>query len=291
MGLDVREGGQRLEELCSTYLPFNARAGWGSGDEAFPSLLFINSAVPDRDTRDRLIGQNQAQIPETAPTYDLPDVRNLAAGTHDRNAVISRASGKISDRSQLALIENYPSIELFSLTEVPDRWIDLSTYSIIFISRSDLQSLAKQFPSRKAALEQWLAQGTVLVVYDAGDEFEHLQEIEKLLELPPLPDAEKKGVPYRNWITDKDSDKNQRVKQYGNSSQYYQNTAGQILAVPTGNVVEMKKESAADPANPPNNKQSQHPRRRIRFQEKWTSGNGCWLPFRVSGRVGPFAMA
>lgn len=260
MGLEVREGGQRLDELCVTYLPLNARGGWGSGDEAFPSLLFISSAVPDRATRDRLLAENQAQIPETAATFDLPDVRNLAAGTRDRNASVSRAYGKITDRSQLALFETYTSMDLFPLAELPDRWIDLSTYSILFISRDDLKLLAKDFPQRKEALQQWLAHGTVLVVYDAGEEFEHLQEIEKLLELPPLPDANKKGVLYRNWMTVRDSD-DHRIKQYGSSSQNNRIVAGGRLGVPVPATAaaENTKKPAADTSQQAANKNSQTP--------------------------------
>jgi hypothetical protein len=259
MGLEVREGGQRLEELCSTYLPLNARGGWGNGDEAFPSLLLISSAVPDRSTRDSLIAQNFGQIPETAPTYELPDVRNLVAGTHDRNASISRSYGQISDRSQLALLENYPSMELLPPAEISERWIDLSTYSIILISREDLKLLAKSLPQRKEALQQWLAHGTVLVVYDAGDDFEQLQEIEKLLELPPLPDAEKKGVLYRNWVVARESDNDRKIKQYGNSSQNYQNYAVPAMAAPAAATSDSTTEPTSPTTNPPEKKSSNSP--------------------------------
>ncbi|MCE9528272.1 MAG: hypothetical protein K8R36_19695 [Planctomycetales bacterium] len=231
MSLEVREGGQRLEELCSSYLPFNARGGWGSGDEAFPSLLFVNSAIPDREKRDKLFADNLGQIPETAPTYDIPDIRNLAASTHDRNA--NRSYGQITDRSLLTLVENYPSLELLPPSELPERWIDLSTYGILFISREDLQTLATKFPQRKLAVQQWLAQGSVLVVFDAGEEYEHLAEIEKLLELPALPEAAKKGVPYRDWSPAKESSQPSN-KKYGNSPQSNQNYAGVAMPAMPG---------------------------------------------------------
>jgi len=239
MSMEVREGGQRLEELSSTYLPFNNRGGWGVGDEAFPSVLFVSSTIPDRNKRDQLFAENLGQIPETAPTNLIPDIRNLAASTHDRNA--NRSYGQMTDRSLLTLVENFPSTELLPPAELPDRWIDLSTYGILFISREDLQLLATKFPQRKLAVEQWLAQGTVLVVYDAGEEYEHLAEIEKLLELPPLPEGGKKGVPYRDWSPAKDSVQ-PNSKKYGNSPQSNQSFSGVTMpgmpVVPAGTTKE-----------------------------------------------------
>ncbi|MFN0021799.1 MAG: hypothetical protein ACKVP0_26430 [Pirellulaceae bacterium] len=249
MSLEVREGGQKLEELSSTYLPFNARGGWGVGDEAFPSVLFVSSTIPDRAKRDQLFAENLGQIPETAPTNLIPDIRNLAASTHDRNA--NRSYGQITDRSLLTLVENYPSTELLPPTELPDRWIDLSTYGILFISREDLQLLATKFPQRKLAIEQWLAQGTVLVVFDAGEGYEHLTEIEKLLELPPLPEAGKKGVPFRDWSPAKDSGQVNN-KKYGNSPQSNQAFSGMAMPVmptgPAGTTKETTKLASKDPS-------------------------------------------
>ena len=191
--LEVREGGQRLEDLCSEFLMLNNRGGgWGGGDEAFPSLLFVSSSVPNRDDRDKMVGAANAQVQEKNPTYDLPDVRNAVNAMHDgNNANIGFANGQISDRSLLTLLENSSCLDLMPPQELPDRWIDLSTYGVIFISRGDLQKLAKDSPRRKAALQDWLAEGCVLVVYDAGDDYQHLAAIEKLLELPPQERAEK----------------------------------------------------------------------------------------------------
>ncbi len=199
------------------------------------------------------MGAATSQIQETNPTYDLPDIRNAVSATHDGNTNLGNSSGRISDRSLLALLENSTSLDLLPPVELPERWIDLSTYTIIFIARDDLRTLATKFPQRKTALQEWLAAGAVLVVYDAGDDYQHLGEIEKLLELPPRPDAEKKDVRYSDWIPAKLADKNRRVKTYGSSSPYYGNPP---RAIPT---VETTEPSATTTKEPDKQDASQPP--------------------------------
>lgn len=231
LSVEVREGGQKLHDLSSDYLMINTFGGWGNGDESFPSMLMISSNVPLAPLRDQLIAQNTSQIPETAATNNLPDVRNIMAATHDANAGLSQAYGTITDRSMLSLLETSSRLEMLPPAEMPERWIDLSTYSIAFISREELKGLATKYPARKRALQEWLAGGCVLVVYDAGDKFQHLAEIEKLLQLAPRPDAGKKETAYRGWIPAQEGDQNRRAKYYGNSSQNYRNMP-QMAAVP-----------------------------------------------------------
>jgi hypothetical protein len=260
LDLEVREGGERLEDLCTEYLTFPNRGWGGVVDEASPSFLFISSSVPPREDRDKLIAEDAAQIPEKTPTYDLPDVRNAVSGTFFGNTNIGRSTGKISDRSLLTLLETSSGVDLASPIELPERWIDLSTYSIIFISREDLRILATQHPRKKSALQEWLAVGAVLVIYDAGDGYQNLTEFEKLLELPPRPDAAKEGTPFSGWIPANLADKDRRAKNYGNrvaSPSYYQNPAGQIVPIvpdPAANQeteVPAEKPEPYDPAKPP----------------------------------------
>ncbi|MBC7852614.1 MAG: hypothetical protein IAF94_04185, partial [Pirellulaceae bacterium] len=252
MSLEVREGGQRLEDLCSPFLMLNTRGGgWGSGDESFPTLLFISSSVPLQPLRDKLVSDAALQVAETTPTFDLPDVRNAVSATHDGNTNLGNSSGKISDRSLLTLLESSPSLDLVPPMELPERWIDLSTYSIIWIAREDLRTLATKHPSRKTALQEWLAAGAVLVVYDAGDDYQHLGDIEKLLDLPPRPDAAKKDVLYRDWISARAADKDRRVKIYGSSSPYYGNIQPPAMAtmtpVPSAPAIIQKKATSSPP--------------------------------------------
>lgn len=254
MDLEVREGGQRLEDLCSDFLNLNTRGGWGNGDESFPSLLFISSKVPLSAERDKQVASANAQITETAPAYTLPDVRNAVSAIHDANNNIGQSYGQISDRSLLTVLENSSCIELIPPVELPERWIDLSTYTIIFISRGDLQTMAKEHPSRRRAIQEWLAEGCVLVVYDAGKDYEHLGEIEKLLELPPQADAAKKGVPFRDWISATSAEKYRKTKVYGSSNNYYgakMASTATITTPETGSEAALKKPVPTDKSKPP----------------------------------------
>ena len=248
MNIEVREGGQVLQDLSAKYVVINSFGGWGGGDESFPSLLFISSTVPLAAQRDQLISQNAAQITETAPTHDLPDLRNVVAAMHDANTNIGQANGTITDRQLLSLLEASPRVEMLPPVELPERWIDLSTYGVAFISREELKSLAEKHPDRRTALQEWLAGGCVLVVYDAGDGFEHLAEIEKLLKLPTRPAASGKDVPYRGWIPALEADRQRRAKLYGASSPNYRNYG--MIVSPNGTTTTMAAESVK-PADPP----------------------------------------
>lgn len=235
MNLEVREGGQRLDDLSMDYLVMSTFGGRG-GDETFPSMLFIDAKVPSRSDRDTMVGQNAAQVPDNVPTYELPDFRNVVAATHDGNNTISQAYGAMSDRSLVTLLESAPRLEVLPLSELPQRWIDLSAFSIAFISRADLKTLGADFPEQKAALQNWLAAGAVLVVTGAGDDYEHLAEIEKLLELPPRPAAAKKGIKDRGWIPADPADQHKRPKSYGSSSPNYGiNSGGMAMATTATN--------------------------------------------------------
>ena len=248
--LEVREGGQKLEDLSAQYLMINAFGNSG-GDETFPSLLFIGANVPSRAARDKLIASNAAQIPDNAPTHDLPDLRNVVSATHDGNTNISPAYGAIPDRSLIALLETSSRVEMLPPDELPERWIDWSSYSIVFISRSDLKQIAKDFPERKTALQDWLSGGAVLVVTDSGDDYEHLAEIEKLLELPPRPDAQKKGTKYRGWQPARLGDQGKRPKTYGSSSPNYARMYGPAgMIAPTATIVEEVTAAASPGPNP-----------------------------------------
>ena len=227
MKLETREGGQRLEDLCADYVMLNNRGGFGNGDEAFPSFLFVHSKVPPREVRDRMVADDAAKVPETTATNDLPDVRNavFAMGSNNNNG--GQAYSQLTDRALLALLEISPNLNLLPPVELPERWIDLSTYSIIAISREDLLALAKEFPKRRRALQEWLAAGTVLIVYDAGQDYQHLAEIEKLLELPPLPGLAQKDIPFRGWMPASVEDRDRKAKTYNNPNAY--NQYGQMV--------------------------------------------------------------
>jgi hypothetical protein len=204
--LNVYEGGEKLEDVSGqlTIGPWGMRGD----DETLPTLLFIDYDVPDRATRDLLIGGATG----SGGSNTLPDISSLLAdigyvnfakpivtmapgGMPGRRAMggqpgappTAPSSGPLTDAQILAQAAQHSKVQFLSPAEMSPRWIELSCYDIAFISRTDLAKMARQDAAQRQALVDWLHGGTALVVYGAGDDYSHLAEIEQLLDLRPLP--------------------------------------------------------------------------------------------------------
>jgi hypothetical protein len=188
--VNVYEGGDKLEDV-SELLHFGA---WGmrTDSESNPTLLFIDYDVPDRATRDALIAS-----PPTNDTYTLPNFSQVVLNIGYQNTMMAASvaplasGGELSDAQILTQALQYPKVQLLPPDEMPRRWIELSCYDIAFISVGDLAKMAKENPAQKRALVDWLHGGPALVVYGAGGNFSQLAQIEQLLDLRPLPDAQR----------------------------------------------------------------------------------------------------
>ena len=67
------------------------------------------------------------------------------------------------------------------------------------ISLADLQQLAATQPKQCAALRDWLSTGPLLIVYGAGQRFDKLPQIEKLLQLAPISQDDPPIPELRGW--------------------------------------------------------------------------------------------
>ena len=203
--LSVYEGGDKLIDVSGTIMP----GFWGmrSDAESLPTLLFIDYDVPDRAARDRMIGV----VPGANDTKNLPDFSQLVTNIPYSNmgmatiATPAAAGGtpsvRLSDSQIVTQAAQNSRLQLLSPAEMSPRWLDFSCYDIAFISRADLAKMARQNPAQLRALVDWLHGGPALVVYGAGDDFAHLAEIERLLDLAPLP-ASKQAGGRRGWTMD-----------------------------------------------------------------------------------------
>jgi hypothetical protein len=97
------------------------------------------------------------------------------------------------------LLTNFPRLEMLPPTELPKRWIELSQYDLIMVSLADLRTLATSDPQRLRALTDWAAGGPLLLVHGVGSDFAGLADVEKLLELPPIPEPHAAGESFRGW--------------------------------------------------------------------------------------------
>jgi hypothetical protein len=189
LGVEVYEGGVRLEDLCEGQDGYSFSRGteWS---EARPSVLVIDAEVPDRDQRAAMARRWQlGNRTEPIPDWTLPDIRPLIGrfGDSELSPPASAAALKESaggDLDPLVALQQSTRIEMLSFGELPERWIDYTMFDLICIGRGDLTQLVEQHSPRWQAIRDWLVSGSTLCIYDMELDLADLQELDRLLSLP-----------------------------------------------------------------------------------------------------------
>jgi hypothetical protein len=181
--IKVFEDGRRLDEFSETVV---ARQRIDGGSSA---LLVVDAAAPRRHSQAVLQGRGSVESDQATKKSELPDVRKLVWSLTDEHPK------RFGD--PLNAIDAVESVDLLSPVELPDRWLELSTFDIIVISQAELIALGKQRPEKLRAIAEWTRGGRVLVVYESGANFSGLAELEKALQLLPHPNAE--TARHRGW--------------------------------------------------------------------------------------------
>src|SRR4029453_10033611 len=199
--IETFEDGEKLRDLSIERIGFPGINYW-EWSEARPATLIIDHNVPDRPARDTMVADYKGRGSDLNPKFTLPEPRvfsNLFPDPNRTNAYFP-GSTALSDAALLDnLLTNYPRLELLPPAEVPERWIELSQYDLTIISLADLRTLAKTEPARMRALADWAAGGPVLMVYGVGADFAGLAEVEKLLQLAPIPESQSVDNEFHGW--------------------------------------------------------------------------------------------
>lgn len=190
LGVDVYEGGYKLNDLSTSSIGL-PRSNYWNWTESSPAVLVIDSKVPLRPLRDALISKFKGAGQDKNPTHLLPDIRNLMRIFPENQfagQMLSEAESKTSsDVLLLSQLDEITRADMLPPAELPTSWLELSAFDLTFITLADLKSLQQTQPERFQALRDWLATGTTLCVYDVGKDFARLAELERLLDLPPIP--------------------------------------------------------------------------------------------------------
>lgn len=202
--IDVYHDGRLLDDLSGDTLSW-PRGNYWEWNEGAPGILVIDPRAPSMDERERLLQVMQGQSPKAAEALyneKLPDFRNLVRRFPGNNQFANNnnyvsATEKATAIQIMFELKDTIKAEILPFGHLPERWIEFTAFDLIIIRLEDLADLAKKQPKTLRALADWLRAGQTLIVYNSGDEFEGLAQIEKLLQLSPQPDAEKEK--YRNW--------------------------------------------------------------------------------------------
>ena len=183
LGSRVTVDGREVEELSSrTNLNNNTGSEWS---EAVPAILVIDADAPsllDRSRQLALYNRNSRRVAEQHMLLDIRALEMLAR----RSAYGDVSSdSKPRDMELLRRVTNTSRLEMIPPQDLPERWIGLTCFDLIIVSHDDLQQISTKQPTRMTALIDWIATGGNLLIFDMGDEYEHLGETESVLALTP----------------------------------------------------------------------------------------------------------
>lgn len=184
--IETYEDGRRRDDLSDAVgMSWNAFSGWS---EAAPTILFIDSDTPASDRLAYAIPLTTPNTKKDKKPERLPDIRPLASlFATPYNASNMSIAGldpaeDIDDRGLLAIANYFNRLDYIHPDRLPTEWVQLTSIDLIFVSLSDLRSLSQK-PATWEALRTWLSTGTTLCVYDVGEDFRDIRELEHLFAL------------------------------------------------------------------------------------------------------------
>ena len=192
----VYENGRRWKKLSSrTSINNNVGDEWS---EAIPSILVIDAAAPPAQDRTAMLVRYNRDPKVFQKKYTLADVRALEALVK-RSAFHSDSDGKhaIRDMEILRRISTTPRLELLAPSDLPDRWIGLTSLDLIIIDFNTLEAMSQNNSSKFKTVVDWAAAGGNLIVHSVGKDYQQLSKLETLLKL--FPKTKEDGFQEAGW--------------------------------------------------------------------------------------------
>ena len=186
--LDVFEDGEPVEELSREDVYVNSEGNAVNAVYSIngasnavnvgraPAILQIGGSGSDTN------GHISSLLQLGFSPWSWLAVETEAIGSSPIYAQIMQAAtpSQLSQIMQLAI-----QSRLSSAADLPQRWIDYSGVDVFLIRFPKLQSLIEKQPRQWAAIRSAVAAGANLWVYDVGDRYERLAELERLIDLSP----------------------------------------------------------------------------------------------------------
>lgn len=249
--IDIFEDGRILEDLSGERHTYNSNWDW---NEMGPGILIIDADAPERNQRAQLLldaGRGQPGALKPLSGKRLADARNvIRIFKQDRNGSAASMVGdfdtyheEYTPVSILREVEQHSKADILPPNELPEHWLALSCFDLIFISQADLIALGAQQPKQLQAIGEWTRSGRTLVVYESGEKFAGLAALEKALRLTPQ--AKANDDPYRGWRVPSEKFYNQALQNY--SENPYANYPRTTLATPGSAPEKPQPETPAEP--------------------------------------------
>ncbi len=183
LSVESYEGGRLRKELSGAS-SFNNSADDFS--EAVPSVLVIDGAAPPALLRASLVESfNRTPKHKRKESYDLPDIRALEAVVQRHGGFDGANDPPPHDMELLGGVLAASRLELLPPADLPQQWIGFSSFDLIVVPLYELQQMAQRHPATFQAIVDWASAEGNLLVYDVGNKYERLSELEELCRIYP----------------------------------------------------------------------------------------------------------
>lgn len=183
LSVESYEGGRLRKELSGASSYNNSADDFS---EAVPSVLVISAAAPPALLRASLVeSYNRTSRNKRKETYDLPDIRALESVVQRRNEFDASNDLPPHDMEVLGGVLAASRFELLPPADLPEQWIGFSSFDLVVVPLDDLQQMAQRNPATFQAIVDWTSAEGNLLVYDVGNKYERLGELEELCRISP----------------------------------------------------------------------------------------------------------
>jgi hypothetical protein len=210
------EDGQLLRPLVFTNSP-NSSYNWQSGEEAFSRVLIVGGQLPDT----------------TKLTSAWPLQRYMDSGVYSAAVQPGTTNSPVPPTMPL------PTAISRSLSELPSQWLEYTNLDVVCLRLDELAELSQKHPEAFQAVCRWTAAGGNLWVYDVGDQWKNLPQLERLLQFDLPSSGVRREPASRGWTEPDPGVFRQPLQGIGNSA--YDNS---------GDVYRTPSEASTVPAEP-----------------------------------------
>lgn len=177
--LTIRENGRLLRDLYTESAAFsNMGYYWESG---VPRVLIV-----DQDTSSINARSGPASVPKgsAAAAGSVPNLRQMISWL---GQPINYGGGQLdtTNLNWLQLSEMTANVEYLPGSDLPEDIVGLASIDLVLMDLEELHELAQTHAARFEVLRNWLLSGGNLCVSGAGESYEQLESLERLLRVTP----------------------------------------------------------------------------------------------------------
>jgi hypothetical protein len=161
-----------------------------------PKVLFVSSSIIfEPPTIEYVVDAKGKTFNQPTPTLDYT-VKGSFPAVGEAQSIFDEfaAQNPYSGNRAMLNLEGLSSELVYGCipANLPSKWQGLAGISHMFISFEDFQLMESSLPARKLAIERWVAAGGHLFVFNCGEKFEQLENVQSIISPESTPGERKR---------------------------------------------------------------------------------------------------